>query len=248
MTDTPLDPRLVEADRLMKFADGLDAHADDLRGEAMELRQAARRIRGRVNRERDPRFDGTFGSLLAGTRDSNPRTPAKPDTPVAFVYRGVNYGVQARRNPSCTCDLSDARSYADANSHGFTCKVRESGTTTGRLDASRPNLSGELVPIPDECMADLLRPNTINGDAVTIAGGPSGFGPSAEQLRDVDPVAIRPESDWNHSNPRDARETRCAEIHSILGLRCLLDSGHRGRHRVVGRKSGQSYSWFSEDD
>lgn len=58
------DPRLTEADRLMRQADGFDQRAEQLRDEAMELRQAARRIRRRVSREsipRDPRIPTRAG-------------------------------------------------------------------------------------------------------------------------------------------------------------------------------------------
>jgi hypothetical protein len=74
----PDDPRLAEADRLTRQADGYDTHAEQLRDDANELRLTARRIRVRVAREpqasnpREPRFP---------QEPCEPRVPSNPREP-----------------------------------------------------------------------------------------------------------------------------------------------------------------------
>jgi hypothetical protein len=244
------DITLKEADRLMQYADDLDARAERLRADAMECRQDARRYRARANRESTPRTPSGAeacprtgkplgeceeAALCERCDGSVPRDP--------HSYRGIHYGVQARN-------------------------------TDEPVDRSP------------------LEPHTINGDAATIAGGPSGFGPGPGQADNV--VMDTAESvQADAENPRDDRtpsgETpprdqwdrcscgarwnpstgewtdgrpegdhvlwhgygstdRCPEVHSILNLRCVKHKGHADRHRVFRIKSGQAYSWFAEAD
>lgn len=166
------DPRLTEADRLMRQADGFDARADDIRDEAMELRQTARRIRTRVNRE------------------SVPRTPR--------VHEGVNYGVQARNvvgfHPEPHTLSATAATIAIPPCIGVggvldsmlgkekvgdwpgcfpPCGPQEgcpgcdearrlcdepTGTQTGRVACSDPNLAGPVMDTAESVQADAERP------------------------------------------------------------------------------------------
>ena len=169
------DPRLAEADRAEKLAEGYEAHAADLIQDAGIERQRARRLRAQVSRESDPMaLVGTYRPATcscaypsmdarrhapecpyAGTAPSNPRDPG-----VAGTFTGrISCGPRTPDSPRW-CEHCQAW----GNHHTDRC-------------------AADLVPIPAEAMADLLTPNTISATATTIAGGPSGFGPGPGQAR-----------------------------------------------------------------
>jgi hypothetical protein len=264
------DITLKEADRLMQYADDLDARAERLRADAMECRQDARRYRARANRESTPRTPSGAeacprtgkplgeceeAALCERCDGSVPRDP--------HSYRGIHYGVQAR-NTDEPVDRSPLEPHT-INGDAATIAGGPDGFGPGPGQARGP-LVDDLDPPTDTAesvQADAEVPSRVltfdqEGGDPRDARPPSGEYPPRDQWdRCSCGARWNPSSgEWTDGRPEGEHvlwhgygsTDRCPEVHSILNLRCVKHKGHADRHRVFRIKSGQAYSWFAEAD
>ena len=139
------DPRVAEADRAIRIAEGLEEHAATLNHQAMVERQRARRIRSQLSRETIAgpalrRVSGVLTPEAEALRDSNPRTPNTPRHPSDAILFG---GALFPRTPR---EAADAEPVSVAEAERIRDEFNRSNPSAWESDLSVPV---DAVPVED---------------------------------------------------------------------------------------------------